>query len=121
GEIVGVGGGAISHYLGERVFGSVLPFRRDGALAEYIVAAAARVVAITDGLDDAQAAALPIAGGTALQALAAEAPLAAGPRVVVTGAAGGVGHFAVQIAKYLGAHVVGVCSAVNVAFVRVLG
>src|SRR6266516_4670775 len=60
GEIVGVGGGAISHYVGERVFGSVLPFRRYGSLAEYIVAAAARVVATTDGLDDAQAAALPI-------------------------------------------------------------
>ena len=64
---------------------------------------------------------LPVAGGTALQALADVARLVVGQRVLITGAAGGVGHFAVQIAKHLGAHVVGVCSAGNAAFVRTLG
>ena len=121
GEIVGVGGGAISHFVGERIFGSVQPFLRDGAFAEYIVADADRVVATPDNLDDAQAAALPVAGGTALQALADEARLVRGQRVLITGAAGGVGHFAVQIARHFGAYVAGVCSADNLAFVRDLG
>jgi NADPH:quinone reductase-like Zn-dependent oxidoreductase len=121
GEIVGVGGGAISHHVGERVFGSVLPFPRDGALAEYVVAVADRIASTPDNVSDEVAAALPIAGGTALQALRDEARLASGQRVLITGAAGGVGHFAVQIAKQVGAHVVGVCSAGNVEFVRGLG
>ena len=82
---------------------------------------AERIVPIPDGIDYDHAAALPIAGGTALQALADEARLAAGQRVLITGAAGGVGHFAVQIAKHLGAHVVGVCSAGNADWVRALG
>lgn len=121
GEIVAVGGGAIARYVGERVFGSLVPFQRDGAVAEYVVASAGRIAPIPDNVSDAEAAALPIAGGTALQALHDEAKLAPGQRVLITGAAGGVGHFAVQIAKHLGAHVVGVCGAGNVEFVRGLG
>ena len=121
GEIVGVGGGAISRYVGERVFGSLPPFPRDGAVAEYVVAAAGRIAPIPDNMSDEVAAALPIAGGTALQAFHDEAKLASGQRALITGAAGGVGHFAVQIAKQMGAHVVGVCSAGNVEFVRGLG
>lgn len=121
GVIVGIGGGATERHVGERVIGSLRPFARDGALAEFIVVPYECVLPIPDGIDDAQAAALPIAGGTALQALADEAQVAAGQRVLITGAAGGVGHCAVQIAKYLGAHVVGVCSAGNTDFVRGLG
>ena len=121
GDIVGVGGGATSRHVGERVFGSLLPFGRDGSLAEYVVVALPRLVPIPDRIGYEHAAALPIAGGTALQALADEARLAAGQRVLITGAAGGVGHFAVQIAKHLGAHVVGVCSAGNADWVRALG
>jgi len=121
GEIVGSGGGAISRYVGERVFGSVSPFVRDGAFAECVVIGADRVVPIPDHLDFDQAAALPVAAGTALQGLVDEARLAAGQRVIITGAAGGVGHFAVQIAKHLGAYVVGVASAANAEFVRGLG
>ena len=123
GEIVGVGVGAAatSRRVGERVFGSLLPFARDGSLAEYVVVAVDRLVPMPDGIDYDHAAALPIAGGTALQALADEATLAAGESVLITGAAGGVGHFAVQIAKYLGARVVGVCGAGNAEWVRTLG
>ena len=121
GEIVGVGGGATSRHLGERVFGSLLPFGREGTLAEYIVVALDRLVPIPENIDDEHAAALPIAGGTALQALTDEAALASGQRVLITGAGGGVGHFAVQIAKHIGAHVVAVCSAGNAEFVRSLG
>jgi NADPH:quinone reductase-like Zn-dependent oxidoreductase len=121
GEIVAVGGGAISHYVGERVFGSLLPFGRDGSLAEYVVAGVGRIATMPDALDYAPAAALPIAGGTALQAVVDEAHVGVGQRILITAAAGGVGHFAVQIAKHAGAHVVGVCSAANADFVRALG
>jgi NADPH:quinone reductase-like Zn-dependent oxidoreductase len=121
GEIVAVGGGATERHLGERVFGSLSPFGRDGACAEFIVVPYERISPLPAEIDDVQAAALPIAGGTALQALTDEAELAAGQRVLITGAAGGVGHFAVQIAKHLGAHAVGVCSARNVQFVQELG
>jgi NADPH:quinone reductase-like Zn-dependent oxidoreductase len=91
GEIAGVGGGATARHVGERVFGSLLPFARDGALAEYVVVAAERLVPIPDNVSYEQAASLPVAGGTALQALADAARLSAGQRVLVTGAAGGVG------------------------------
>jgi NADPH:quinone reductase-like Zn-dependent oxidoreductase len=121
GEIVGVGGGAISHFVGERVFGSLLPFGRDGTLAEYAVASVDRLATMPAELGYDQAAALPIAGGTALQALVDEARLAPGQRILITGAAGGVGHFAVQLARHVGAHVVGVCGAGNAEFVRGLG
>jgi NADPH:quinone reductase-like Zn-dependent oxidoreductase len=121
GDIVGVGGGATMRHVGERVFGSLSPFARDGALAEFVVVAADRVVPVPDGVAYEQAAALPIAAGTALQALVDDAGLAAGQRVLVSGAAGGVGHFAVQVAKHRGAHVVGVCSSANAEFARALG
>jgi len=121
GEIVGVSAGARSHYVGERVFGSLLPFGRDGALAEYLVAGVDRLATMPDDLGFEQAAALPVAAGTALQGVVDEAHLGAGQRILITGAAGGVGHFAVQIAKHLGAHVVAVCGAANGDFVRGLG
>jgi NADPH:quinone reductase-like Zn-dependent oxidoreductase len=121
GEIVGIGGGATARHVGERVLGSLLPFARDGALAECIVVPYDRLLPIPADIDDAHAAALPVAAGTALQALTDETRVGAGRRVLITGAAGGVGHFAVQIAKHLGAHVVAVCGARNVDFVRGLG
>ena len=121
GEIVGVGGGATERYVGERVFGSLSPFARDGALAEYVIAPFQRMLPVPAELDAVHAAALPIAGSAALSALAAEARVDAGQRVLITGAAGGVGHLAVQIAKHLGAYVTGVCSVHNADFVRGLG
>ena len=121
GEIVAVGSGAAPRHAGEGVFGSISPMKRDGAFAEFAVAPAANLVAIPTGIDFAEAAALPVACGTAWQALKDDGRLAAGQRVLIIGAAGGVGHFAVQIAKHLGAHVVGVCSAANAAFARGLG
>ena len=118
GEIVGVGSGAAPRHMGERVFGAISSMVRDGTFAEFVVIPAASLAVIPDSVDFVQAAALPVAGGTSLQALADRARLAAGQHVLITGAAGGVGHFAVQIAKHLGAHVVGVCSTANVEFVR---
>ncbi|MEP7206156.1 MAG: NAD(P)-dependent alcohol dehydrogenase [Casimicrobiaceae bacterium] len=121
GEIVAIGGGATERHVGERVFGSIMPYGRDGALADMLVAPYARMLPIPQDLDVVAAAALPIAAGTALQALTDEACVTPGQRVLVTGAAGGVGHFAVQIGKHLGAYVVGVCSAGNATFVRERG
>jgi NADPH:quinone reductase-like Zn-dependent oxidoreductase len=121
GEVVAIGGGASDHYVGQRVFGSLAPFSRDGALAEFVVADYDGILPIPDGVDEATAAALPVSGGTALQGLIDEAGVVAGQRVLVNGAAGGVGHFAVQIAKHLGTHVVGVCSTGNAELVRNLG
>ena len=121
GEIVGIGRGVAPRHVGERVFGATSPLRRDGTCAEYAVLLAASVAAMPEGLDFVHAAALPSAGGTALQAIADEAQLGAGQRVLIVGAAGGVGHFAVQIAKHAGAGVVAVCSGANADFVRGLG
>ena len=121
GEIVGVGRGVAPRHVGERVFGATSPLRRDGTCAEYAVLPAASVAPMPDGLDFVPAAALPVAGGAALQAIVDEAKLGTGQRVLIVGAAGGVGHFAVQIAKHVGARVVAVCSGANAEFVRSLG
>ena len=120
GEIVAIGSGTASRHMGERVFGLISPMARDGAFAEYAVVPAESLAAIPDGVDFEQAATLPLAGGMALQALVDHACLGAGERVLITGAAGGVGHFAVQIANIWCA----CCRRVqrrNVEFVRGLG
>lgn len=102
---------------GDPVFGG-----RNGALGEYVdVRAAGSVAAAPDGVALEQLAALPIAGVTALQALRERGRLAAGERVLVNGASGGVGTFAVQLAKQMGAHVTGVSSTRNLELVRSLG
>lgn len=101
--------------VGDAVFGSAA-----GALAERVRAPRAAVVPIPAGLGFAEAAAVPISAVTALQALAA-AEVEAGDRVLVLGAAGGVGHFAVQLAVARGAEVTGVCSGPKTALVRELG
>jgi NADPH:quinone reductase-like Zn-dependent oxidoreductase len=121
GVVVGVGGGATTHFVGQRVFGALPPFGRQGALSEIIVAAEEHLVAIPDDVDFAAAAALPIAGGTAVQALEDHAELRPGSQLLVTGAGGGVGHFAVQLGKHLGATVTAVCGPGNVDFVRAQG
>jgi NADPH:quinone reductase-like Zn-dependent oxidoreductase len=121
GEVVGIGDGPTMRRIGERVFGSLSAFGREGALADYIVVPDDRVLPIPHELDIAQAACLPVAGGTALQALTDESHVLQGQWVLITGAAGGVGHFAVQIAKSFRAYVVAVCSAGNAEFVRTLG
>lgn len=121
GEIVGIGEGTSARRVGERVFGSLSPFGREGALADIIVVPDDGVLPIPQNVDAAQAACLPVAGGTALQALTDESHVLPDQWVLITGAAGGVGHFAVQIAKSFRAYVVAVCSAENAAFARELG
>ncbi len=101
---------------GDEVFG----FAR-GAFAEYAAADAARLVPKSAGLSFEQAAALPMAAVTALHAIRDRGRAQSGQRVLVNGAAGGVGTCAVQIAAALGAEVTGVCSARNVDLVRSIG
>jgi len=99
---------------GDEVFGGA-----PGALAEY--ASARNVVPKPAGLTFEQAAAIPIAGLTALQGLRDKVKLQAGQTILINGAAGGVGTFSVQIAKALGAEVTAVCSTRNIDLVRSLG
>jgi NADPH:quinone reductase-like Zn-dependent oxidoreductase len=102
---------------GDEVFGG-----RFGALAEYLTVRETRALALKPGnMTFEQAAAVPIAGVTALQALRDRGHLHAGEKVLINGASGGVGTFAVQLAKSFGADVTGVCSTKNVDLVRSIG
>jgi NADPH:quinone reductase-like Zn-dependent oxidoreductase len=117
GTVEAVGAGVTRFSPGDAVFGG-----RTGAFAEYVVVREDRaVVAKPAGVSFEQAAAVPIAGLTALQGLRDRGGLEAGDKVLVNGASGGVGTFAVQIAKAYGAEVTGVCSTRNVEMVRSLG
>ncbi|RAK69384.1 NAD(P)-dependent alcohol dehydrogenase [Hymenobacter edaphi] len=105
---------------GDRVFGMVDSL--GGANAEYAVLPARVAAALPASLSFEQAAAVPLAGLTALQALRDRGGLQAGERVLINGASGGVGTLAVQLARLLGAgHVVATCGARNAALVRGLG
>jgi NADPH:quinone reductase-like Zn-dependent oxidoreductase len=119
GEIVEVGAGVTHLRPGDDVFGET--GTTDGAFAEYVSAPAGHVAVKPAVLTFEQAAAVPLAGCTALQALRDVAHVQPGRRLLVNGASGGVGTFAVQIGKAFGAHVTAVCSARNVGLVRSLG
>lgn len=105
---------------GTRCFG-MLGYFRFGAAAEQVAVKRSEVARMPEGLDFVQAAALPLVGLTALQALRDDASTKPGDRVMIHGASGGVGTVAIQIAKALGAHVTASCSAANHALVRALG
>jgi NADPH:quinone reductase-like Zn-dependent oxidoreductase len=101
---------------GDEVFGG-----RAGAMADYVLGRVRHFVPKPDAISFEQAAAVSIAGQTALQALRDRGKLREGQSVLINGAAGGVGTFAVQIAKAYGGNVTGVCSTRNVELVRSLG
>lgn len=106
---------------GDEVFG-MLPYPHGvGGYAEYVLAPARSMVRKPENIDFAQAAALPLASLTAWQALNDTARVTAGQRVLIQGAAGGVGHLAVQIASRLGAKVIGTASESDLEYVRSLG
>jgi NADPH:quinone reductase-like Zn-dependent oxidoreductase len=108
----------VTHFKpGDAVFGGA-----DGAFAEYVSVREKGALALKPAnLSFEQAAAVPIAAVTALQALRDKGRIRAGQEVLINGASGGVGTFAVQIARSYGAHVTGVCSTKNVAMVRSIG
>jgi NADPH:quinone reductase-like Zn-dependent oxidoreductase len=116
GEIVAVGRTVTQFKPGDAVFGG-----GKGAFAEYACAREEKLAPKPDSVSFDQAAAVPIAGLTALQALRDKGHLQPGQKVLINGAAGGLGTFAVQIAKSFGASVTGVCSTKNVDLVRSLG
>lgn len=107
--------------VGQRVFGSVNPMQGAGSCAETIVVGADLVAATPDAVSDETAACLPVASGTALQALETIARLRRGQSLLVTGASGGVGSSAVQIARAIGARITGVCGGASVEYVRSIG
>jgi NADPH:quinone reductase-like Zn-dependent oxidoreductase len=117
GVVVAVGSGIERLRVGDRVFGE----GAGGGCGEYTTVRERNVVVIPDVVSFEAAAATPVAGLTALQGLRTHAEVQPGERVLVNGAAGGVGTMAVQIAKALGAHVTTVCSTRNVEMVRALG
>ena len=117
GTVVAVGAEVTSLQPGDAVFGE----GAGGGCAPYVAVKARAVVRIPDGVSFPAAAATPVAGVTALQGLRTHGAVQPGDRVLINGAAGGVGTFAVQIAKALGADVTAVCSTRNVEMVRRLG
>ena len=116
GRVGAVGRGVERLRPGDEVFGEA-----DGAIAEYVSAPDGVMDPKPANLTFEQAAAVPLAGNTALMGLRDVARVRPGQRVLINGASGGVGTFAVQIAKSLGAEVTGVCSARNADLVRSTG
>lgn len=117
GVVEAVGPGVTRFAVGDEVMGAI----GAGSFAEYAVAAERHLTHKPAGVSFEHAAATPLAGLTALQGLRDHIRLEAGQRVVVNGASGGVGTFAVMIAKALGAEVTAVCNATKVDMVRSLG
>ncbi|HEU4426045.1 MAG TPA: NAD(P)-dependent alcohol dehydrogenase, partial [Pilimelia sp.] len=116
GTVEAVGGHVTRFRPGDEVFGS-----SDGGFAEYARAAEDKIVTKPAAVSFEQAAALPTSAMTAVQALRDRGRLASGQHVLVIGAAGGVGTFAVQIAAAMGARVTGVCSTAKMDLVRSIG
>jgi NADPH:quinone reductase-like Zn-dependent oxidoreductase len=116
GIVESVGRNVTQFKPGDEVFGG-----RTGALAEYVTVREDQAVLKPANLTFEQAATVSVAALTALQGLRDEGNVQPGQKVLINGASGGVGTFAVQIAKALGAHVTGVCSTRNVDMVRSIG
>jgi NADPH:quinone reductase-like Zn-dependent oxidoreductase len=120
GVVEAVGPEATAFKIGDAVYG-MLDFLRNGAYADYVVARTQHLALKPNLLDHIQAAAVPLASLTAWQSLFELAGLESGQTVLIHGAAGGVGHFAVQFAKWREAKVIGTASASNQDFLRELG
>ncbi len=116
GTVESVGKDVTEFRPGDEVYGTC-----DGSFAEYARARAGRLAPKPANLSFEQAAAVPVSGLAALQAVRDQAQVQAGQKVLIIGASGGVGTFAVQIAKAFGAEVTGVCSTAKVDLVRAIG
>ncbi|HZO16720.1 MAG TPA: NAD(P)-dependent alcohol dehydrogenase [Polyangiaceae bacterium] len=120
GEVMECGRSVRHLSVGDKVFGMIQSWS-GGACADYVVARASECAPMPASLGWEEAAAIPLAGQTALQALRDIGGVQPGMRVLINGASGGVGTFAIQIAKILGAQVTAIASAANHAFCRELG
>jgi NADPH:quinone reductase-like Zn-dependent oxidoreductase len=118
GVVEAVGSGVTKFKEGDEVYAKT---NRDGTYAEYAIVAETEAALKPKSVDHIQAAAIPVVALTAWQALFEKARLAAGQKILIHGAAGGVGGSAVQFAKWKGAHVIGTASAKNQAFLSELG
>ena len=116
GRVEAVGKNVSGFQPGDEVFGTC-----EGSFAEYAIARPDRLAPKPANLSFEQAAVVPISGITALQAVRDKGQVKQGDRILIIGAGGGVGTFAVQIAKTLGAEVTGLCSTAKVELVRSLG
>jgi NADPH:quinone reductase-like Zn-dependent oxidoreductase len=116
GRVEAIGEGVTRFHPGDEVFGTC-----EGAFAEYVSVPEKLLAPKPANLSFEQAATVPITGTTALQAVRDKGGVKPGQNVLIIGAAGGVGSFAVQIAKGLGAHVTGVCSTTQLDVVRSIG
>jgi NADPH:quinone reductase-like Zn-dependent oxidoreductase len=120
GVVVAIGEKVTEFKVGDLVYTFLNPLV-GGAYAEYVAVPAATTARKPHNLSHSQAAAVPLAGLTALQALLDIGKIRAGQTVLINGASGGVGSFAVQIAKVLQTTVTGVCSTANLELVKQLG
>ena len=114
---------ATNQRVGEAVYGltDTLSVTRDGAEADYVIAMDSEIAPKPQSLDHEYAAAVPMAGLTAWQALFDHAHLSSKDTILIHGAAGGVGSFAVQLARWTGAHIIGTASEQNFSFLKDLG
>lgn len=120
GEVVGAGSGASGFKPGDQVY-AMLPLTAPGGCAEYVAVAADLVALKPTKATMEQAAGMPLAALTAYQNIVVEGKLSKGQTVLIHGAAGGVGHFAVQIAKAQGATVIGTGSDKSIDFIKSIG
>jgi NADPH:quinone reductase-like Zn-dependent oxidoreductase len=120
GVVAEVGAGVTEVAVGDAVY-AMLGYGRDGAGAEYALALPGELAPKPRSLDDVQAAAVPLSALTAWQALFLHAEVSKGQRVLIHGASGGVGTYAVQFAHWAGARVLATASARNADFLRDLG
>jgi len=127
-KIIGIEFSGVIEEIGENVQGFSKGQRvfagkgyEGGGYAEFAVAEAARTIAIPDNISYEEASTMAVAGMTALQGLRNKGKIKPGMEVIINGASGGVGTYAVQIAKVLGARVTAVCSAKNFSLVKSLG
>jgi NADPH:quinone reductase-like Zn-dependent oxidoreductase len=120
GVVAALGDGVTAPAIGAAVY-ALTAFGGDGAEAEYAIALPGELAARPRTLDDTQAAAVPLAALTAWQALFTHGGLASGQTVLIHGAAGGVGTYAVQLARWAGARVIATASARHGDFLRELG
>jgi len=116
GEIVEVGNGVSNFKVGDIIFGMTNKFS-GGVHSEWAILGANEIACVPSNITAVEASSIPLAAQTALQALRDYCRVAAGQRVLINGASGGVGHFAVQIAKVMGAEVHAVCGPDHLDFV----
>jgi|SRR6185369_5787894 len=122
GVITSVGNGVSEFSVGDEVFGQAnVVGGGSGTLAEFVTAKGGSVAKKPESVDFAQAAALPLVGVSAIQALIEHAKLEKGQKILIHGGSGGIGSLAIQLAKSIGAHVATTASAEHADFVRHLG